>query len=75
MYSGVTADSTEVFFFFFYFKLSIFFPLIYTHLTLSLNNKDTIMKTEDNKVVIVDIGCVSALFLQWFVSFGTYIGL
>lgn len=33
------------------------------------------MKTEDNKVVIVDIGCVSALFLQWFVSFSTYIGL
>lgn len=30
------------------------------------------MKTEDNKVVIVDIGCVSALFLQCFVSFGTY---
>lgn len=33
------------------------------------------MKQEDNKVVIVDIGYVSALFVQWFFSFGTYTGL
>lgn len=54
MYSGVTADSTEVFASFF--LNCVFSPLIYTLITLSLNNKDTVMKKEDNKIVIVETG-------------------
>lgn len=64
MYSGVTADSTEVFASFF--LNCVFSPLIYTRITLSLNNKDTIMKKEDNKVVIVDTGYLSVfIFSRW----------
>lgn len=46
----------------FFFLNCVFSPLIYTCITLSLNNKDTIMKKDDNKVVIVDTEYVSVLF-------------
>lgn len=58
VYSGVTADWTEVLLLFFY---CVFSPLIYTCITWSLNNKNTIMKKDDNKVVIVDTDYLSVL--------------
>lgn len=63
MYSGVTADLTEVLLL--YFLNCVFSPIIYTCITLSLNREDITMKEEDNKIVIVDTACcyTSALFL------------
>ena len=58
VYSGVTAESTEVLL-----LLLCIFSLDLYLLTLSLNDKDTIMK-KDNKVVIVETGYPPALFLN-----------